>query len=152
AEAYTIASGFKGVDRVAFAAVCNDFGALYVFDVEDYAKARALYDTALAVHRERKDSTAYGFYEVLNNLGFLQFLVADYKNAELLLKEAVALEVSTAGTNTPVFAITTSHLAEVHAMVGDFTVAAEEYRSALDTAKRVLGENHSRYGLILGSY
>ncbi|MGK7057861.1 tetratricopeptide repeat protein [Bradyrhizobium sp. 1050_B9_N1_2] len=151
AEAYGIAKTLKGTDALALASVANDFAAFYVW-TGDYPKALDLYDESLAVYQHSGEEKTFGYATTLNNLGYLQTVLGRFDAAGGSLKKAIEIEVQTVGSNNPIYGISTANLAILHAEWGDMHSAEIEYVSALDTIARTLGQQHGRYGRILGLY
>jgi tetratricopeptide (TPR) repeat protein len=150
-EAYQIAKTFRGPDEIAFASVANDFGAFYM-SIGGYDNAEKLYAESLTIYGKKNDNAAFGYAELLNNFGYLRLLTADYVTAMELLVKAINIEAEIMGTNVPLFAISTANLANVHMEHGDLGEARIKFETALDVAKRTLGQSHARYGRILGLY
>ena len=85
----------------------------------------------------------------LNNLAALYNAIGDYKNAEPLYIQALAILIKILGEEHPSYATSLNSLARLYYDIGDYKKAEPLYIQALVISKKVLGEEHPDYATSL---
>ena len=108
----------------------------------DYARARPLYEQALAITREALGERHPDYAQSLNNLAALLSATGDYARARPLYEQALAIRKKVLGERHPSYATSLNNLAWLLQAQGDYAAAKPLYEQALAIRKAVLGERH----------
>jgi len=114
----------------------------------EYKKAIDLYKEALHALPEDQQTTQATY---LNNLGTLYHTVADYKEAEPLIKRALAIDEASFGKNHPKVAIRLSNLAALYQTTDRLEEAEPLMQRALKIGEASFGKDHPKVAIYLNS-
>jgi serine/threonine protein kinase/tetratricopeptide (TPR) repeat protein len=140
-DALQMRRNLLGEQHVDVATSMNNLGNLLAKRGRDLEEAERLYRSALAIVREQLGEDHPRVPVMLNNLADVLGRKGDLAGAELLLRQALALQRKRLGEH-PDVATTLANLAGVLNGRGDLAEAEKLYREALDIWHKSLPENH----------
>jgi tetratricopeptide (TPR) repeat protein len=138
--------------RLETARIRNLLGDLYR-ERDDYARSRRLYQAALDTREELLGRRSLPAAESLNGLGLVAYETEDWKAAEALFLEALAVrkQAPAAGEGRLGYAETLNNLGLLAIDQGRLPQAARYLEEALAAYRRLLGEDHPRSVRVLGN-
>jgi len=108
----------------------------------DYAKARELYERALAIFEKHLGQNHPNVATLVNNLGEVYISLGDYAKARELCERALAIFEKHLGQNHPNVAMLVNNLGSVYKSLGDYAKARELFERALAIDEKHFGKDH----------
>ncbi len=120
--------------------------------VGGYATSAELeYKRGIEIYRLYPIQQDVALTTTLTRLGMLYKAMGDYKQAEPLFQEALAIRRRVLGEQHPAHARSLNNLAALYHGMGDYVRAEVLYQEALTIRRRVLGANHAGYATSLNN-
>jgi tetratricopeptide (TPR) repeat protein len=118
-------------------------------DMDDYPRAKALYEEALAIGEATLGADHPGLAAALSGLGGVHRQTGDYAQAKVLLERAIATLGTALGTEHPNVAMAFNNLAIVHKATGAYEQAIALNEQALVILENALGPVHPDVAAVL---
>lgn len=118
-------------------------------DLGRYLEAETLFREALALQEKLTGKNHFFYISCLASLGRIKSLKAEFKEAAILLNEALVSTISLFGNETDETAIAHMGLATFYIQSGEPEKAVIHLNEQLRIIKNIFGTSHWRYGLAL---
>lgn len=131
------------------AAATNAMGVLLFHkDPSKSTKALELFQQSISAYRTHFGSNSAEVATILNNIGRVHYLKAEYSLSLTLYKLALVIRRKVLGSDSIDVAATICNTGQAHHQCGDFDKAMKFYKAFLAMAERRLGSNHRDIAVI----
>lgn len=125
--------------------IYNNIGLVYK-ERDQLDDAKHYYDIALETALQTEDNN-YQTSSIYNNIGYIHYAKANYKDALSCFEKALSLGEAICGEDHPLVATSYNNIASTYKFLGDSVKAFDAYQKSLDIRKRLYGEQHPEVAL-----